>query len=78
MEYIGEVIPNHEFIRRTKEYEAAGLEHYYFMTLKTDEVHDVERATVCWSAYLRSFCIDHWCNKERLSGKIHQSFLQSQ
>lgn len=39
MEYIGEVIPNHEFIRRTKEYEAAGLEHYYFMTLKTDEVH---------------------------------------
>lgn len=38
MEYIGEVIPNHEFIRRTKEYEAAGLEHYYFMTLKTDEV----------------------------------------
>jgi hypothetical protein len=38
MEYIGEVIPNHEFIRRTKEYESAGLEHYYFMTLKTDEV----------------------------------------
>lgn len=38
MEYIGEVIPNHEFIRRTKEYEAAGLKHYYFMTLKTDEV----------------------------------------
>lgn len=40
MEYIGEVIPNHEFIRRTKEYEAAGLEHYYFMTLKTDEVYN--------------------------------------
>jgi hypothetical protein len=38
MEYIGEVIPNHEFIRRTKEYEAVGLKHYYFMTLKTDEV----------------------------------------
>lgn len=38
MEYIGEVIPNQEFIRRTKEYEASGLEHYYFMTLKTDEV----------------------------------------
>lgn len=37
MEYIGEVIPNHEFIRRTKEYEASGLQHYYFMTLKTDE-----------------------------------------
>lgn len=37
MEYIGEVIPNKEFIRRTKQYEASGLEHYYFMTLKTDE-----------------------------------------
>lgn len=38
MEYIGEVITNNEFIRRTKEYESGGLKHYYFMTLKTDEV----------------------------------------
>ena len=38
MEYIGEVITNSEFIRRTKVYEAEGLSHYYFMTLKTDEV----------------------------------------
>jgi hypothetical protein len=38
MEYIGEVITNNEFIKRTKDYEAAGLKHYYFMTLKTDEV----------------------------------------
>jgi hypothetical protein len=45
MEYIGEVITNHEFVRRTKEYEAAGLEHYYFMTLKTDEVF------YCWQLY---------------------------
>jgi hypothetical protein len=45
MEYIGEVIPNREFIRRTKEYEAEGLEHYYFMTLKTDEVSCVQNGT---------------------------------
>lgn len=38
MEYIGEVIPNVEFVKRTKDYEAEGLEHFYFMTLKSDEV----------------------------------------
>jgi SET domain-containing protein len=38
MEYIGEVIPNVEFIRRTKEYGAEGVKHFYFMTLKSDEV----------------------------------------
>lgn len=38
MEYIGEVITNSEFIRRTKKYEAEGLTHYYFMTLRNDEV----------------------------------------
>ena len=44
MEYIGEVITNSEFVRRTKMYEAEGLSHYYFMTLKTDEVrHAQER-----------------------------------
>lgn len=43
MEYIGEVIPNTEFVRRTHVYEQEGVEHYYFMTLKTDEV------TVRWA-----------------------------
>lgn len=38
MEYIGEVIPQTEFIRRTREYDAEGYTHYYFMTLKNDEV----------------------------------------
>lgn len=38
MEYIGEVIPQTEFIRRTREYDAEGFKHYYFMTLKNDEV----------------------------------------
>lgn len=40
MEYIGEIIPQSEFIRRTKEYDAEGYEHYYFMTLKKDEVNN--------------------------------------
>lgn len=38
MEYIGEVIHQTEFIRRTREYDAEGYKHYYFMTLKNDEV----------------------------------------
>lgn len=38
MEYIGEVIPQTEFIRRTREYDTEGFKHYYFMTLKNDEV----------------------------------------
>lgn len=38
MEYIGEVIPQTEFLRRTREYDAEGFKHYYFMTLKNDEV----------------------------------------
>lgn len=41
MEYIGEVIPYKEFIRRTKIYEKEGVEHYYFMTLKNDEVSKI-------------------------------------
>lgn len=41
MEYIGEVIPHKEFIRRTKLYEKEGVEHYYFMTLKNDEVRRI-------------------------------------
>jgi hypothetical protein len=38
MEYIGEVIPQYEFLCRTREYDAEGYKHYYFMTLKNDEV----------------------------------------
>lgn len=38
MEYVGEVISNSEFVRRTRMYELQGIQHYYFMTLKTDEV----------------------------------------
>lgn len=74
MEYIGEVIPNHEFIRRTKEYEAAGLEHYYFMTLKTDEVN-FQNYIILIIILIFFFSTDHRCNKKRLFGKIYQSFL---
>ncbi|GAA5809198.1 hypothetical protein MFLAVUS_002603 [Mucor flavus] len=63
MEYIGEVIPNHEFIRRTKEYEAAGLEHYYFMTLKTDEIIDATKKG-CLARF-----INHSCNPNSVTQK---------
>ncbi|KAI9251186.1 hypothetical protein BY458DRAFT_524060 [Sporodiniella umbellata] len=63
MEYIGEVIPNQEFIRRTKEYETSGLEHYYFMTLKTDEIIDATK-----KGYLARF-INHSCNPNCVTQK---------
>ncbi|CAO3639002.1 unnamed protein product [Mucor hiemalis] len=63
MEYIGEVIPNHEFIRRTKEYESAGLEHYYFMTLKTDEIIDATKKG-CLARF-----INHSCNPNSVTQK---------
>ncbi|KAI8884269.1 hypothetical protein K501DRAFT_218017 [Backusella circina FSU 941] len=63
MEYIGEVIPNREFIRRTKEYEADGLEHYYFMTLKTDEIIDATKKG-CLARF-----INHSCNPNSVTQK---------
>lgn len=48
MEYIGEVIPQTEFLRRTREYDAEGFKHYYFMTLKNDEV---SAALAGWSGW---------------------------
>lgn len=43
MEYIGEVIPQTEFISRTREYDREGFKHYYFMTLKNEEVQCRDR-----------------------------------
>ncbi|KAI8883833.1 hypothetical protein K501DRAFT_248988 [Backusella circina FSU 941] len=63
MEYIGEVITNNEFVRRTKEYEAAGLEHYYFMTLKTDEIIDATKKG-CLARF-----INHSCNPNSVTQK---------
>jgi hypothetical protein len=51
MEYIGEVIPQTEFIRRTREYDTEGYTHYYFMTLKNDEVKNREMCTYLYVWY---------------------------
>lgn len=38
MEYCGEVVDNEAFHERTQEYHNDGISHYYFMTLKQNEV----------------------------------------
>ena len=38
MEYCGEVCTAEEFVRRKKEYHKEMRRHYYFMSLKSDEV----------------------------------------
>ncbi|CDH49359.1 histone-lysine n-methyltransferase [Lichtheimia corymbifera JMRC:FSU:9682] len=63
MEYIGEVIPYKEFIRRTKIYEKEGVEHYYFMTLKNDEIIDATRKG-CLARF-----INHSCNPNSVTQK---------
>ncbi|KAI8085783.1 uncharacterized protein B0P05DRAFT_533685 [Gilbertella persicaria] len=68
MEYIGEVIPNHEFIRRTKEYEAAGLQHYYFMTLKTDEIIDATKKG-CLARFINHSCNPNCVTQKWVVGK---------
>ncbi|KAI8099759.1 uncharacterized protein BX664DRAFT_377482 [Halteromyces radiatus] len=63
MEYIGEVITNTEFIRRTRAYEMEGLKHYYFMTLKTDEIIDATKKG-CLARF-----INHSCNPNSVTQK---------
>ena len=41
MEYCGEVCTSAEFEQRKKEYVMEKRRHYYFMSLKTDEVIDI-------------------------------------
>lgn len=43
IEYCGEVIPHSTFIKRTKEYSIAGVKHFYFMSLKSDEIIDAQK-----------------------------------
>ena len=38
MEYAGEIITYSDFLQRTQEYSKEGLKHFYFMSLKKDEV----------------------------------------
>ncbi|KAI8343265.1 hypothetical protein BC941DRAFT_448086 [Chlamydoabsidia padenii] len=63
MEYIGEVITNTEFLRRTRAYEMEGLKHYYFMTLKTDEIIDATKKG-CMARF-----INHSCNPNSVTQK---------
>ncbi|KAL0083372.1 hypothetical protein F4703DRAFT_1775264 [Phycomyces blakesleeanus] len=68
MEYIGEVIPNIEFIRRTKDYEEEGLEHYYFMTLKTDEIIDATKKG-CLARFINHSCNPNCVTQKWVVGK---------
>ncbi|KAI7902019.1 uncharacterized protein BX663DRAFT_456379 [Cokeromyces recurvatus] len=63
MEYIGEVIPQTEFIRRTREYDTEGYKHYYFMTLKNDEIIDATKRG-CLARF-----INHSCNPNCITQK---------
>ncbi|KAG0321356.1 histone methyltransferase set2 [Podila horticola] len=56
MEYIGEVLPHASFIKRTREYSLAGVEHFYFMSLQADEVIDATKKG-CLARF-----INHSCN----------------
>ncbi|GAB5586052.1 hypothetical protein Unana1_00952 [Umbelopsis nana] len=68
MEYIGEVIPNSEFIRRTKEYGAEGLRHFYFMTLKSDEIIDATRKG-CLARFINHSCRPNCVTQKWVIGK---------
>ncbi|KAL6602158.1 SET domain-containing protein [Neocallimastix californiae] len=43
MEYAGEIITYSDFLQRTQEYSKEGLKHFYFMSLKKDEMIDATR-----------------------------------
>ncbi|KAG0191058.1 histone methyltransferase set2 [Apophysomyces sp. BC1034] len=68
MEYIGEVIPNGEFIRRTRKYETEGLKHYYFMTLKTDEIIDATKKG-CLARFINHSCNPNCVTQKWVIGK---------
>lgn len=40
IEYCGEVLSNKDFKQRVKQYAREKSNHYYFMSLKTDEIID--------------------------------------
>ncbi|KAI9247168.1 hypothetical protein BDA99DRAFT_526274 [Phascolomyces articulosus] len=69
MEYIGEVITNSEFIRRTKVYETEGLSHYYFMTLKTDEIIDATKKG-CLARFINHSCNPNCVTQKWVVGKV--------
>ncbi|KAJ3356730.1 histone methyltransferase set2 [Entophlyctis luteolus] len=40
IEYVGEVIPQSMFLKRVREYSEQGVKHFYFMSIKSEEVID--------------------------------------
>eukprot|EP00794_Sanderia_malayensis_P017709 gene17709-19478_t len=44
IEYCGEVVNYAEFMKRTETYDQEGRKHYYFMTLKANEIIDATRS----------------------------------
>lgn len=43
IEYCGEVIPQSTFVKRTREYSENGTKHFYFMSLRNDELIDATK-----------------------------------
>lgn len=68
MEYIGEVITQNEFLHRTREYDAQGFKHYYFMTLKNDEVIDATRKG-CLARFMNHSCRPNCVTQKWVIGK---------
>ncbi|OAD03654.1 hypothetical protein MUCCIDRAFT_38052, partial [Mucor lusitanicus CBS 277.49] len=68
MEYIGEVIPQSEFLRRTREYDAEGFKHYYFMTLKNDEIIDATKRG-CLARFMNHSCNPNCVTQKWVIGK---------
>ncbi|XP_065656166.1 histone-lysine N-methyltransferase SETD2 isoform X2 [Hydra vulgaris] len=62
-EYCGEVVDYTEFHRRTKLYNAEGMNHYYFMTLKTNEIIDATKKGS------KSRFINHSCDPNCITQK---------
>ncbi|KAF9109112.1 histone methyltransferase set2 [Mortierella sp. AM989] len=63
MEYIGEVLPHSSFVKRTREYSQAGVEHFYFMSLQSDEVIDATKRG-CLARFINHSCSPN-CHLEK-------------
>ena len=71
MEYCGEVCTIADFECRKSEYSKEKRRHYYFMSLKTDEVRIPALYTS--SGYLTTFLfLDIGCHQEGESVTLHQ------
>ncbi|KAI8371190.1 hypothetical protein EDC96DRAFT_501749 [Choanephora cucurbitarum] len=68
MEYIGEVIPQKVFLDRTREYDAEGYTHYYFMTLKNDEIIDATKRG-CLARFMNHSCNPNCVTQKWVIGK---------